>query len=369
MAATVDDVLGRRLRTQRLTAAPLSDPADVVRLLTCVQAQDPPFARYSVAMRAGCRDDEVRRAIDEGRVVRTHILRPTWHFVAPEDLRWILALTSPKVEAGLAARHRHLGLDDATLLDRCLATLVEHLSGRRLTRRALAAALTDEGLTLSNEQLGHVLLVAELRGLICSGPLDGQAHTYGLVDELVAPAPRRDRQEAIRELVVRFFTGHGPAAVTDLTRWTKLTQAEIKPALADAGDRLEKVNVDGLDLWFDPAADAPEDRPRRRALLLPVFDEAFLTYPTLNFPKAEPYPARSERGIFTESATGVILLDRRNVGWWKRTNKGSGSEVVLAVARSVSRRDREVIVTETDRLAALTGRPAAVTFLAPGTTR
>ena len=238
---------------QRLTSTPLADPADVVRLLTCVQAQDAPLARYSLGLRtAGATDDGVREALDSGRIVRTHVLRPTWHFVATEDLRWILRLTSAKVESGMAARHRQLELDPATV-ERAHAELADVLAGgRHLTRPEVSAAFGEAGLPSASDQVGHLLLVAELRGVVCSGRLRGRDHTYALVDEVVPAAPERPRDDAVRELVLRFFAGHGPAAVTDLARWTTLTQADVKAALADLGERLSTTSVDGLTLWFDP---------------------------------------------------------------------------------------------------------------------
>lgn len=334
----------------------MSDPADAVRLLTCVQAQDAPLARYSVGMRsADCSDAAVRRAIDEGRVLRTHILRPTWHYVTSEDLRWILALTSPKVEASLAARHRQLGLGPA-VLDDALSSMQNALRGRRhLTRPALAAELRDGGSQWTGEQLGHLLLVAELRGLVCSGPLDGDWHTYGLVEETVPPYRAVDRPDAVRQLVARFFAGHGPAAVGDLTRWTRLTRAEVRGALRDLDDRLQNLTVEGEQLWFDPAADRP-DRTTRRAFLLPGFDEAYLSYPRLNLPRAVDHPSGTLPRSFGEAGGGVVVLDRRDVGWWKRKNRGHRVEVSLALAPTVDAPDRDVLAAEATRLAAFTGR-------------
>lgn len=359
----VDDVVARRLRTQRLTSTPLSDATDVVRLLTCVQAQDAPLARFSVGVRmvAG-HDGAVRRAIDDGHVVRTHILRPTWHFVAAEDLRWILALTSAKVESGMAARHRQLGLDSSTV-DGVLASLAEALAGRRyLTRRELAAEFEQGGATWTGEQLGHLLMLAELRALVCSGPLRGEAHTYGLVDELVAPTALRDRPDAIRELVSRFFTGHGPASVTDLTRWTRLTQGEVKAALEELVDHLDTVTVDGVHLWFDAAAD-PGPEGGRRALLLPVFDEAYLSYPSLNVLRADGHPGMTSVHRFAEAGGGVVILDRRDVGWWKRRNRGRRMAVSVSLASTLDSRGRDLVVAEAERLAAFADRTADVVWL------
>jgi hypothetical protein len=109
-ADAVDELLAERLAVQRLSSAPLGDPVDVVRLLTCVQAQDAPLARFSLGLRTGLDDAGIRAALDSGAIVRTHILRPTWHFVAADDLRWILALTTPKVVSGMAARHHQLAI-------------------------------------------------------------------------------------------------------------------------------------------------------------------------------------------------------------------------------------------------------------------
>jgi hypothetical protein len=135
-------VLAQRLATQRLSSAPLPRAADAVRLLTCVQSQERDHAFYSVGMRARhstCAG--VRREHDEGAFLRTHILRPTWHFVAPEDLRWVLALTSPRVLSGQVGRHRQLGLDEPGRLDAGLSLLAELLAGRNhLTRAELGAS-------------------------------------------------------------------------------------------------------------------------------------------------------------------------------------------------------------------------------------
>ena len=148
-----------------MTATPLADPLAAVRLLTCVQAQDAPLARYSIGMRSGADDAAVRAAIDEGVVVRTHILRPTWHVVAAEDLRWILELTSSKVVSGMAARHRRLGLT-SPVVGRAERALADVLAGRRfLTRADLRRVLGDAGVADRGDQLAHLVMLAELRGL------------------------------------------------------------------------------------------------------------------------------------------------------------------------------------------------------------
>jgi hypothetical protein len=362
MSTARERTIRRRLAVQRLTSPGLPEVVDVVRLLLCSQAQDAPLARFSLGLRtAGATDETVRAAIDDGSVVRTHILRPTWHFVAAEDLRWLLELTSAKVESGMAARHRRLALTSA-VVDRAMDELATILAGRRfLTRSAITAAFRDAGIATANDQVGHLILLAELRGLVASGPLRGREHAYALVDEVVAPTPRRERDEAVRELVRRFFAGHGPASVTDLTRWAKVTQTEVKAALADLAGQLESLDVDGTTLWFDPALD-PGGRAGRHAFLLPTFDEAFLSYPRVNFPRAVGHPRGADAHSFAEAGGGLVVCDGHDAGWWKRQELAGHDEITvrLALATDLDARQRAAVLGAAERLGAFAGRRLVV---------
>lgn len=351
-----DAVVARRLAVQRLSSAPLSDPVDVVRLLTCVQAQDAPLARFSLGLRTGLADDGVRAALDSGAIVRVHILRPTWHLVAADDLRWILELTTPKVESGMAARHRQLELTPE-IVAASEQVLSDALAGRTaLTRQELGTRFTEAGLPSGNEQVGHLLGLAELHGLICSGPLRGATHTYLLVDDVAPPRAPIDRVDAIRELTRRFFVGHGPASERDLNRWTKLTLTEIRSALADLAGELEPIDVDGAQLWA-----APDTPPARvdapRAFFVPVFDEVYLTYPKLNFPRLASHPRGDGPHFFAEHGMGIVVCDRHDVGWWKRREVGPDRlEIDLHVSPELDPAQRAAIDAAAARLAEFTGR-------------
>ncbi|HSQ32068.1 MAG TPA: crosslink repair DNA glycosylase YcaQ family protein [Gemmatimonadaceae bacterium] len=83
-------MIRRRLAGQHLTAAGLPGVVDVVRSLGAVQAQDYAGAKWAIAQRArDATDAVVERLFNDGRILRTHVLRPTWHFVLPEDIRWM----------------------------------------------------------------------------------------------------------------------------------------------------------------------------------------------------------------------------------------------------------------------------------------
>lgn len=349
------EVVRWRLATQRLSSAPLASAADVVRLLTCVQSQERDHALFSLGLRSRRRTyAAVRRELDRGAFLRTHILRPTWHFVLPSDLRWILELTSPRVLSSMAARHRQLGLDDPGLVDAGLALLSKTLQDKHfLTRPELGEVFTGHGSPIApGEQLGHLLLVAELRGLVCSGPTKGVHHSYALVDEVVPPTPSLDREEALRELVRRFFTGHGPASVKDFTRWSSLTVADTRAALADLGDELEQVDVDGTLHWF-----GRDGRPRRSpaapaAYLFPTYDEVVLTYPVVSFASAPDHPYAERPDPFW----AWVVEGEENVGLWKRTVRADVVEVEVRTAPSLSRARRGHVREAAQRLAGFLDR-------------
>ncbi len=308
----------------------------------------------------------VREAFDHGEFLRTHILRPTWHLVLPEDLRWILALTAPRVEVAIAARTRQLGLDDPTIVDRTVGVLTGVLSGRTyLTRTEISSqfgALT--GLPAPGEPLGHLLMLAELRGIICSGPIKGVQHSYALVDELVPPAPHIERDEAVARLARRFFAGHGPASIADFTRWSSLTAADTRRALVEVEAHLEQVVADGVDLWFDPTTMPRTDRSAPEAWLFPIYDEIVLSYRSPTFPAASdhPYPDRTDPFFARVVYRGV------NVGVWKRSGQRGRVSVHTQLAPSLDAAARLAVTAAARRLAHFLGMPLDYTSTdgAPG---
>src|ERR671937_801356 len=107
-----DDILRLRLRNQHLARQSFDDPAELVRCLGAVQAQDYAGAKWAVGQRIRRATDAlVEAAVAEGTILRTHVMRPTWHFVPRDDIRWLLALTSARIKAVLASYDRQLGID------------------------------------------------------------------------------------------------------------------------------------------------------------------------------------------------------------------------------------------------------------------
>lgn len=319
------DIARRRLAAQHLTRPTLTDAAEVVRRLGAVQSQDYAGAKWAIAMRSrGVTDAGVERAFNEGRIIRTHVLRPTWHFVDPADVRWMLALTAPRIKGAMAYYDRKLELDDA-LFRRATAAIVGALrDGKHLTRTELARVLERARIDARGQRLGHIMLRPELDGVICSGPRRGKQFTYALLEERVPPARSRDRDEALLELSRRYFTTRGPATPNDFAWWSGLTVADAKRGLEMMGASVEREMIDGQAYWSVPSTMKRWRAPT--AHLLPNYDEFFIGHKD-----------RSAIGVRLASSalvTGgdaltayVVAVDGQLVGGWKRT-VAKGSVVV-----------------------------------------
>ena len=313
------EVVLRRLAAAGLTGPLRPAPEQVVGDLLAVQSQDVQPSSWSVAQRTeGGTDALVTRARDDGRVLRTHVLRTTWHDVRPHDLPWLLALTAARVRQQVARARRDLGLDDEVVATARRA-VEPAVTGRALTRAQVAEVVAGAGLVLDARGLGHLLMLLELDAVVVSGVRDGSSHTYARFDERVPPAPGPD--DPVAELVRRFLRGHGPATVKDLSWWASLRVSDLRRAVADLGDELRRDVVDGLELWSP--ADAPDPPPAPGVQLVQAYDEHLVAY-TESKHLSDPGRAvgRRERPYM-----GVVLVDGVVAGSWGRTATASGVTV------------------------------------------
>jgi len=270
-------IAAQRLHNQLLTRAGLRRPEDVIKWLGAVQAQEYEPAKWAlgIRMREGAVDDIVERAFEEGRILRTHVMRPTWHFVTPDDIRWMTELTAPRLQRLMSTYHRQLNLD-TELLVRGTAIVERALRDRNyLTRNELGDQLGRANLSLSGVRLAHLAMYAELEGIICSGPRRGKHFTYGLLAERAPEAVRLSRDEALATLARRFFSSHGPATIRDFVWWSGLTTPDAKRGLEM--NRARRVETDGQTYWT--IGPAPRGALRaRRVHLLPIYDEYCVAY-------------------------------------------------------------------------------------------
>ncbi|KQR10963.1 winged helix DNA-binding domain-containing protein [Cellulomonas sp. Leaf334] len=349
------EVAHRRLHNQRLSGPPLPGPGAVVRHLGASQAQEYAMAKWSLGQRSeGADDATVQAALDAGEVLRTHVLRPTWHFVAPEDIRWMLALTGPRVRQMSRYYERRSGIDD-DLVDRATAAMGEALrGGNHLTRPQLQEALARAGIVASGIRLAYLIMAAELDAVVVSGVLSGKQRTYALLDERVPPTSVLDADEALAELTRRYFVSHGPATVKDFRWWSSLTLTQIRRGLAIVGEELTSVDVDGLTYWFGPA-EAPVRDASPTVHVLQGYDEYGVAYTegrtAANIADLSIAPAGTNQVI------QPLVLDSQVVGWWRRVVERDEIVAEPHLAVTLDGAQQDAMRASFDRLAGFAGMP------------
>jgi len=310
----------QRLHSQGLAGTPFTDAGQVVRWLGAVQSQDYAAAKWAVGQRAGTLTDAaIEQSFAAGAILRTHVMRPTWHFVAPADIRWLLALTAPRVHAANAYHYRSLELDRA-LFDRSNATISKTLQGGcQLTRLELASALRGAGIDASDLRLVYLIVSAELDGVICSGARRGKQFTYALLDERVPAAKTLTRDEALAELTRRYFTSHGPATAADYMWWSGLTRLDVQTGLEMVKGELEQETLDGNTYWFAASA-LPAQSASHAVYLLPNYDEFVVGYTDRSAIYDASYAVNLD-GRRNPLFQHTLLIDGRIAGTWRRTLK------------------------------------------------
>ncbi|MFF2272171.1 winged helix DNA-binding domain-containing protein [Agromyces sp. NPDC058136] len=352
------DIARWRLRSQSL-AAPVDDAERVVGSLLAVQAENPSQSAWAVATRTTTPDrHDLAGALASGRVIRTHVLRPTWHYVHADDVRWLLELTAPRVFPVFDQQ--------LTALDGRMHAITDAIEGvlgeaSDRTRADLAAALADRGFELTGQQLMLVVGRLEMTGLVCSGvPRDGE-HTYALMDERVPTGRPFDREEALAGLALRYCTGHGPATERDLAYWATLTVTDARRGIAAVADRLDSFEHDGRTFWHAPGG--PPTGPAEPAgHLLQVLDEMYRGYQDSRWVLDGEGTVPRER----ESAIGMALVDGQLVAAMKRTVTAKAVAFALHPHRALTAGERRAIEDAAARYAAFLELEPRVQFDAAG---
>lgn len=314
------DIARQRLHNQHITRRALETPHALVEWMGAVQAQDFAAAKWALGLRLpGVTDDDIEQAFTDGAILRTHVMRPTWHFVSPADIRWLLALTASRVHAANTYWYRRLELDD-TIVEQSNDAFVNALQGvKQLTRDELATVLQRAGIVTEGEQrVTYLVMRAELDGIICSGARRGKQFTYALLAERAPQARNLAHDEALAELTTRYFTSHGPATAQDFVWWSGLTAADVKTGLAMVKSQLMHEEIDGQTYWFSsstlPEGDFPET-----ACLLPNYDEYTVGYTDRSaiFDALHAHKLDPRGGLLTNT----MALDGQVIGHWKRSFK------------------------------------------------
>jgi len=354
------DIARQRLIDQGLVKPALKTAREVVAMLGAVQSQDYAGAKWGIAQRMrGLNDAEIDKEIDDGAIIRTHILRPTWHFVADTDVGWMLALSAPRVHAANAYWYRWLEVDDA-VARRSRTVLTKALrEGEHLTRAELGQALTRAKIDVAEPvRLACIVMRAELDGLICSGARRGKQFTYTLLERRVTKSAMLERDAALSELARRYFTTRGPATIDDFAWWSGLTKADARRGAEAAASHLRQESIDGKSYW-SPEVALPARTSGHLTHLLPNYDEYIV-----GLKDRSAYGARLQSAGAKPRTSALsghsLVVNGQIVGGWTRTLVGRSVVVQPRPLTRLSDAERRAVGVAARKFGRFLGLPARI---------
>jgi hypothetical protein len=324
----LSDLSRSRLVSQQIANTNFSSAQEIVGWMGAMQAQDYAMAKWAVGVRLpGSTQAAIQGAIDSGQVLRTHVLRPTWHLVSAEDIHWMLALTAPRLK--ILLKHRHTELELSEVLVAKSNHLIENAlrGGYQLKREELVALLTQAGIATHANQAYHLFLCAELEGILCSGADQDGKPTYALLPERVPTKKTMTKEEALARLAKTYFASRSPATLQDFGWWSGLTAQDARQALDLVKTNFVPETVANQTYWLSSACAKAAISSQETLYLLPAYDEFLISYQErgASLQQAESPRTVSENGIFRP----VIVLDGQVIGIWKR--KLAQEKVVVEV--------------------------------------
>ena len=325
------DIPSARLVNQLLTSPLFEKPQDIVSWFGAMQSQDFAAAKWAIAQRTvNLTDTEIEQAFNDGKILRTHIMRPTWHFVTPADIRWLLALTSPRVHRFNGYYYRQTGLDKS-IFEKSNKVIQKALEGnKQLTRSELHEHLITAKIPTENLGLSYTIMQAELDGIICSGPRRGKQFTYMLLDERAPQTKPLTNDEALAELSKRYFQSHGPAQAQDFSWWSGLRLSDARKGIELLGTKLQKETRNGkLYYFFEIKTTQSQD-----AFLVPGFDEYFIAYSERSDILDKQYAKELNQG--GGMVNGAVVANGKMVGGWKRTFSKKAINVTIKLFEKIT---------------------------------
>jgi hypothetical protein len=316
---TLKEISNIREAGQRISATEFNNAPEVAEWMGAIQAQDYSMAKWAI----GCRltdssDEKVEASFDNGEIIRTHVMRPTLHFISSKDIYWMIELTAPRIKPSLKSWNKKFELTDS-ILTKCYNLIEKRLfKGQSLTREEFSEEFNKEKIRTDENRLYHILVCAELDGIICSGPRKNGKHTYALLSERVPYRKVYTRDESLAELAKRYFTSHGPATLLDFVWWSGLSVKEAGVALESVKSGLISENVDFKKYWFSISS-LKSNYTGRSVHLLAAFDEFLISYKDRSaaLSLSDNKKSVSTNGIFYP----VIIENGQVTGVWKRLIK------------------------------------------------
>jgi hypothetical protein len=316
---TLSHISEIRLQNQQIAYSKFRNVQDLVNWMGAIQAQDYNMAKWAIGTRLpNATEQIIEEAFRKGEIIRTHLLRPTWHIVSSTDIHWMLKLTAPHVKSLLRSRHRELELDDSTI-NKCKSIIENSLvGGNQLTREEICTQLQNTQISTKGQRAAHLMMICEMDGLICSGAPKGKNQTYALLEERAPKPTSLTREESLAKLAGKYFTSHGPATIQDFIWWSGLPVKDAKNALESIKPELISIETNQQTFWLsDPSLNFITNT--KSIYLLPAFDEFIISYRdrSPSILADDHKKAISENGLFRP----IIVEDGRVTGIWKKIQK------------------------------------------------
>ena len=312
-----------RLLNQQLASPQFKDPVEVVSWFGAMQAQDPRAMRWAVAMRTRRPSFKAfERAFNDGKIIRAHLLRCTWQMVSAEDYHWMRELIYRKSLSVMNGWTSALGFKISEKEKETTLSLIGNLLRERhvATEDDINAALLAGGIPKEHLFYSHHIRMAELEGLVCSGPI-GPKSTYMLVSERIGENGNIGREEALGRLATKYFQSHGPATLEDFVWWSGLNIGDCRKGVDVCGNAISAVRHQGRTFFIHSDGRTRGFRSGN-LLLLPAYDEYLIGYKSRDvvLHPDHAHHAHDKKGIFRH----VVAFDGEIVGNWSPYAKEGG---------------------------------------------
>lgn len=331
----LNDLVQLRLLNQNISKPIAAQVSEIFSHMGALQAQDFAMVRWAVGLRLpGSTDSQIVAALDKGDILRTHVLRPTWHLVSARDIHWMLDLTRERIKTRLKGWHPERRLTERSIVE-SRGIIAEALADVPfLSRDVLKQAFADHKIPLNDNITSNLLMRAEADGLICSGPIWDNQQTYALLSKRVPDKMTLTREAALAELAKRYFTSHGPATLNDFIWWSGLLQKDARSGLEMNAATLVSEKIGESVFWM--SVNQPNYTEMDQiAYLLPAFDEFIVSYADRSaiLKSEQQKKLISNNGIFWP----MVVVNGEVLGRWKRTQKSDTVQVVVSLFRKPSK--------------------------------
>lgn len=354
---TLSEIARQRLINQQIASTSFKSPVELVAWLGAVQAQEYNQAKWGLGLRLPhVKDHHIENDFEQALILRTHLLRPTWHFVAAEDLRWMLMLTAPRIKMAASYMHHKLELEKK-IFTRCNHILVKSLQGhRQLTRNEIKEEFGKKKIVIDGTRLGHIMMQAELEGIICSGVRKGNQFTYALLEERVPPFAKKTREEALAELTRRYFMSRGPATLRDYATWSMLTMSDCKNGLAMVRNQFSQQKF-GSDTYYFYSLKAFGKKQFQAIHLLPIYDEFIMGYKDRN--AIMEFRNRLKPGqAFRFDNT--IISEGQIIGSWRRVINTKSIDIQYEFLQPPNKKQGSLFRKALERYSEFSGLPVKI---------